>query len=209
MTLFFCVTSTHFQCKSVLICLSAILCPPSTFCHIESTSLLKHLCSENCQLAGIAAEPAEAAPAQSAATAALVNTPARPSRRSTITWRRPHQHKRNAKWRTDVHLLQCLEQFVAIPTVSGDPALQEACFRGAKYIAGLLEGVGMQVCTSFSTLSAAALSLLQHSLCRCVALSALSLLEGVGMQVYTVVPVMFGKPLLNNLLAFDHVLLQK
>ena len=30
-----------------------------------------------------------------------------------------------------------------------------------------------------------------------------------NIRIFTVVPVMFGKPLLNNVLAFDHVLLQK
>jgi hypothetical protein len=33
---------------------------------------------------------------------------------------------------------------VSIPTVSGDPGLWEQCFQGAKYLARLLEGMGMQ-----------------------------------------------------------------
>jgi len=55
------------------------------------------------------------------------------------------QVKENAEMRMDVALLFCLKQFVRIKTVSGDPALAEECFRGAKYLAGLLESLGAEV----------------------------------------------------------------
>jgi acetylornithine deacetylase/succinyl-diaminopimelate desuccinylase-like protein len=42
-------------------------------------------------------------------------------------------------------MVQCLSLFVNIPTVSGDPQLHEEVFRGAKFLASLLESVGMQV----------------------------------------------------------------
>jgi hypothetical protein len=81
----------------------------------------------------------------SAVASGLVNTPSRRVGRAAITWRRPFQSKCSAEHRATTQLLQCLSQFVSIPTVSCDQALHEECFRGAKYLAGLLEGMSMQV----------------------------------------------------------------
>ena len=55
------------------------------------------------------------------------------------------QVKANAEMRMDVAMLYCLKQFVRIKTVSGDPELAEECFRGAKFLAGLLENMGAEV----------------------------------------------------------------
>lgn len=76
--------------------------------------------------------------------AALLATPVRPRLSRGVTWRRPYQLQRTAACRADSQLLRCFAQFVSIPTVSGDPELHEECFRGAKYLASLLEGMGMQ-----------------------------------------------------------------
>lgn len=63
----------------------------------------------------------------------------------SLTWRRPHQVKENVQLRIEQQLLASLAHFVGIRTVSGDPHLHEDVFAGAKYLAGLLESVGMQV----------------------------------------------------------------
>lgn len=46
---------------------------------------------------------------------------------------------------TDVALVHSLRQFVAIRSVSADPRLQDECYRGAKFLARLLEGLGAEV----------------------------------------------------------------
>ena len=85
---------------------------------------------------------------ESQPTSTLADVPKRRSisRNGGLSWRRPTQLQRTAECRADAQLLQCLAHFVGIRTVSGDPELHEECFRGAKYVAGLLEGIGMQVC---------------------------------------------------------------
>lgn len=64
---------------------------------------------------------------------------------NVVTWRRPFQDKGNAQLRIESQMIHCLSHFVGIRTVSGDPQLHEEVFRGAKFLAGLLESVGMQV----------------------------------------------------------------
>lgn len=64
---------------------------------------------------------------------------------NVVTWRRPFQDKENAALRIESQMIRCLSHFVSIRTVSGDPQLNEEVFRGAKFLAGLLESVGMQV----------------------------------------------------------------
>ncbi len=39
-------------------------------------------------------------------------------------------------------LERSLREFVRLRTVSSDPTLREECFRGAKYLANLLESIG-------------------------------------------------------------------
>lgn len=85
-------------------------------------------------LAGNLAQDATAASAQDAT-----------SNGNVVTWRRPFQDKQNAQLRIESQLLSCLSHFVGIRTVSGDSQLHEEVFRGAKFLAGLLESVGMQV----------------------------------------------------------------
>lgn len=67
------------------------------------------------------------------------------SNHDVVTWRRPFQDKQNAQLRIESQMVHCLSHFVGIRTVSGDPQLHEEVFRGAKFLAGLLESVGMQV----------------------------------------------------------------
>jgi hypothetical protein len=64
---------------------------------------------------------------------------------NTVTWRRPFQVKSNAQQRIESQMIHCLSHFVSIRTVSGDSQLHEEVFRGAKFLAGLLESVGMEV----------------------------------------------------------------
>lgn len=44
--------------------------------------------------------------------------------------------------RLERELEATLREFVRLRTVSSDPTLQEECFRGAKYLANLLESLG-------------------------------------------------------------------
>ena len=44
--------------------------------------------------------------------------------------------------RVDKELERTLREFVRMKTVSSDPSLREECFRGAKYLAHLLESLG-------------------------------------------------------------------
>ena len=45
--------------------------------------------------------------------------------------------------RLEAELERSLREFVRLRTVSSDPTLREECFRGAKYLATLLESLGM------------------------------------------------------------------
>jgi len=45
----------------------------------------------------------------------------------------------------DADLERALRDFVRLRTVSADPTAREACFRGAKFLAGLLEGMGAEI----------------------------------------------------------------
>ena len=47
-----------------------------------------------------------------------------------------------AATRLERELEATLREFVRLRTVSSDPTLQEECFRGAKYLANLLESLG-------------------------------------------------------------------
>ena len=44
--------------------------------------------------------------------------------------------------RVEKELERTLREFVRMKTVSSDPSLREECFRGAKYLAHLLESLG-------------------------------------------------------------------
>ena len=45
--------------------------------------------------------------------------------------------------RLEKELERTLREFVRMRTVSSDPSLREDCFKGAKYLAHLLESLGM------------------------------------------------------------------
>ena len=45
--------------------------------------------------------------------------------------------------RLEKELEKTLREFVRMRTVSSDPSLREDCFKGAKYLAHLLESLGM------------------------------------------------------------------
>ena len=48
--------------------------------------------------------------------------------------------------RVEKELERTLREFVRMKTVSSDPSLREECFRGAKYLAHLLESLGTNSC---------------------------------------------------------------
>ena len=48
--------------------------------------------------------------------------------------------------RLEKELERTLREFVRMKTVSSDPSLREECFRGAKYLAHLLESLGTNKC---------------------------------------------------------------
>lgn len=48
--------------------------------------------------------------------------------------------------RLEKELERTLREFVRMKTVSSDPSLREDCFRGAKYLAHLLESLGTRIC---------------------------------------------------------------
>ena len=48
--------------------------------------------------------------------------------------------------RLEKELEKTLREFVRMRTVSSDPSLREDCFKGAKYLAHLLESLGTSAC---------------------------------------------------------------
>ena len=52
--------------------------------------------------------------------------------------------------RLEKELERTLREFVRMKTVSSDPSLREDCFRGAKYLAHLLESLGTQLAIGYS-----------------------------------------------------------
>ncbi len=64
------------------------------------------------------------------------------ARTNSVSEARPAASSVGVSARLEKELERTLREFVRMRTVSSDPSLREDCFRGAKYLAHLLESLG-------------------------------------------------------------------
>jgi predicted glutamine amidotransferase len=97
-----------------------------------------------------AARPPSADAAARAAKRARADPPASPTAAAATTdpataLTSPAGSRRDPGARLERELERALAAFVRLRTVSADPTLREDCFRGAKWLAGVLESIGAEI----------------------------------------------------------------